>query len=873
MKRDPMKRGPMKRGRSIRRQLFAMLAVPLVALVGLYSFALVSVIEPVLELRVANIADKDVRNPGGVAVKALQAERKAAELYLAGGRVDGNGLQAARATSDNEVAKFRQKLVGSELRKGNDQTSRAINDAIKAMDQIPVGRQAVDNAPDRITARAIYTNLIWAVFALFDSLPASVTPEVTEEESGETAVSRVTDQMSEEDAIIAGLSVARRYTPADAAVLASLIGGMGNQVAQAIVLMSGTLKTEVDQLLGGAVAQQVYVINRAMLGKGFNGGVPPIDVASWEALYFPALKQIEQFLDATTDNVNADIRATANAAVLNLALTGLGGLLAVALSLFLAIRLGRSLAVRLAGLRGSALELADVRLPDVVSRLRRGERVDAAIEAPPLDLGDDEIGQVGEAFNRVRRTAIEAAVQEANLRHGINRFFVNIARRSQGLLHRQLAVLDSMERRTTEPEELADLFRVDHLATRMRRHAEDLVILAGNAPGRGWRQPVPMIDVIRGAISEIEDYERVNLSVVGDEALVGRAVGDIVHLLAELIENGTDYSPPQTQVAVTGQVVGNGFAVEIEDRGLGMNPDALLVLNRQLLDPPDFDLANSAQLGLFVVARLAAKHGVRVQLRPSIFGGISAVVLIPADLVATPGQIENGQPTVAHGNVTQELPVVGAGTHHRSGDALNPRGPAASGGHDATAHTDANGAAHADANGAAHAGPNGAAHAGPNGTGQPDAYRYSGPGQPDRFDWLRDRGKTPAHFEVPLRLASSTDRPQPPTERAAPRTVQAVPDPIPGPGPGLTLPRQARPSAAEQPSAPRQGRPRGLPRRVRQANLAPQLQNAMAPALIADEIPPPTPPDVIRARMSAFQSGTNRGRRAGEADTGQKENQ
>ncbi|WP_433604362.1 sensor histidine kinase [Dactylosporangium sp. CA-139114] len=222
----------------------------------------------------------------------------------------------------------------------------------------------------------------------------------------------------------------------------------------------------------------------------------------------------------------------------------------------------------------------------------------------------------------------------------MNEVFLNIARRSQTLLHRQLALLDGMERRTHEPDDLADLFRVDHLAPRMRRHAEDLVILAGSTPGRGWRHPVPVIDVVRGAVSEVEDYARVQAVSVGAGAVAGRAVGDVMHLLAELLENATSYSPPHTRVQVAGQLVPNGFVVEIEDRGLGMGVEALEEANRRLAQPPQFDPGNSARLGLFVVAQLAARHGVRVVLRSSPYGGVTAVVLVPADLVVAAEPVE-----------------------------------------------------------------------------------------------------------------------------------------------------------------------------------------------------------------------------------------
>jgi signal transduction histidine kinase len=330
---------------------------------------------------------------------------------------------------------------------------------------------------------------------------------------------------------------------------------------------------------------------------------------------------------------------------------GIVGLAALIISIIVSVKVGRSIVARLARLRGEALEMADERLPTVVRRLQRGESVDVDVETPPLEYGSDEIGQLGHAFNEVQRTAVQSAVEEANVRRGINEVFLNIARRSQTLLHRQLALLDRMERRETKPDELEDLYRVDHLATRMRRHAEDLVILAGAAPGRGWRNPVPIIDVVRGAISEVEEYKRVDIRSIDASAVLGRAVGDVIHLLAELLENAASFSPPTTRVVVGGQVLPNGYAIEIEDRGLGMSPEAIEEANRKLVEPPDFDPANSARLGLFVVAQLANRHGIRISLRSSAFGGVSAIVLIPGDLitaVSDPAALPSGAAVAGH---------------------------------------------------------------------------------------------------------------------------------------------------------------------------------------------------------------------------------
>jgi hypothetical protein len=205
--------------------------------------------------------------------------------------------------------------------------------------------------------------------------------------------------------------------------------------------------------------------------------------------------------------------------------------------------------------------------------------------------------------------------------------------RSQSLLHRQLAMLDSMERRTGEAKALADLFRLDHLTTRMRRHAEGLIILSGATPGRGWRDPVPVVDVLRASVAEVEDYVRVDVVSESQDLVAGNAVNDVIHLVAELIENATAFSPPNTRVEVRADRVGVGLVAEIEDRGLGLGADDIDDINRRLASPPEFDLADSEQLGLFVVGRLAARHHIKVSLRPSAYGGITAVVLLPFGVI------------------------------------------------------------------------------------------------------------------------------------------------------------------------------------------------------------------------------------------------
>jgi len=421
----------------------------------------------------------------------------------------------------------------------------------------------------------------------------------------------------------------------------------------------------------GTMQQDLASIEQAIVA-----GTPinrlPITLPQWQHLAGTLLQgDYNGGLAVANAILEADHRISHSAWV-RVAVTGGIGLIGLLLTITVTILVARSIIRRLGGLERNALQLAEDQLPDVVGRLRRGENVDVNAEAPALRIGRDEIGRVGQAFDLVRQTAIRAAVEEARLRQGLNDVFRSLARRSQSLLHRQLSLLDQMERRATDPEALDDLFRLDHLTTRMRRHAEGLVILAGAPPGRGWSSPVRMVDVMRGAIAEVEDYARVSVATRSQAALAGSAVADVIHLLAELIENATTLSPPYTSVRVSGETVANGFAIEVEDRGLGMSPTRLAELNDRLANPPEFNPSDSEQLGLFVVSQLAKRHGIRVTLKASPYGGTAAIVLIPRHLVVTEEAFRTGlpgEPLVAQltANGNHEVPATPAGPAGQAG--------------------------------------------------------------------------------------------------------------------------------------------------------------------------------------------------------------
>lgn len=317
------------------------------------------------------------------------------------------------------------------------------------------------------------------------------------------------------------------------------------------------------------------------------------------------------------------------------------GLLVVVTIVVRLVWFTRRLAEEISGLTATADDLAGAQLPRIVTALRDGEQVTLDTAGQP-DAKIAEVAVAAAAIADLYRAAVAAAVAEAGLRHGLRKILVSLGRRNQSLLHRQLRIIDGLEQQAASPAALADLFTLDHLTTRMRRHAESLTIVSGEAAGRTWSRPVPVIDVMRAAAAEVEDYLRVTVTTESAEAVAASAVTDMIHLLAELIENATMFSPSTTQVEVRGDRVANGFAIEIEDRGLGIPPDQLAEINAKLAHPPEFDAADADRLGLFVAGKLAARYGVQVALTQSAYRGTKAVVMLPDSMVVAPAEPETG---------------------------------------------------------------------------------------------------------------------------------------------------------------------------------------------------------------------------------------
>ncbi|WP_149261016.1 nitrate- and nitrite sensing domain-containing protein [Actinomadura sp. K4S16] len=861
---DAAGRRPRRR-RPIRLRITALLLVPLVSLIALWAFAANITLGDAFDKYDFSTTYEKVGLPGIYLVNQLQAERSLSVVALSTrDPADRQKLGGQRARVSAVDKAFRSTALSPDARDAaRPETKKRLAEAVRALDRLPQLRAKVDSG--RVQPLEVinsYSVLLDQVIKVFDGLVTVNDVAIFTQGRALIGIGNARAYMLREDSLVtAAMARGGRLTPAEHTAFVQWAAEGRREFDAGLADLNEQIRGPLGRLAASPEFQRYRAAEDAIVNA--RGDRLPSEAADWQATSQLLSQAWAQKVTEASLALNEMAKPIGERIVMRLVLAGGFGLLAVIASIVLSLLAARSLSRELRGLQRAALKLAEDRLPGVVARLRRGEEVDVDAEAPPLVIGKTrEVARVGDAFTKVQHTAIETAVRESYLRQGISRVFLNVAWRSQSLLHRQLRMLDEMERDASDPKVLEDLFRLDHLTTRMRRHAEGLVILSGTSPGRGWSRPVHVEDVLRAAVAEVEDYTRVEIVVVsGQAAVIGEAVADIIHLLAELIENATVFSPAPTEVLVRGEMGANGFAVDIIDRGIGLDQSELDALNLRLSRPPEFDLAVTDRLGLFVVARLAGRHGIRVALQPSLYGGVSAVVLIPRQLIVDVDQPEDEDGAVQAGPAQQRgaAPVNGslrpwppppASTatlnapvyDTASVQDLAPTDTAST--DTAPNHTLPNGAL---PNGAV---PNGTAphETGPVGEGAPSETPVSLPEwtseeRPDQNAAVGfgDGDQTPTSFGTPPSHGPPPSRGAPPQTEAA-RPFQAARPQAPAYGGGTyggAAGRYGAPASFGDPGfgePPFGGAPFGeaqtaggrapLPRRVRGGSLAPQLRDA-----------------------------------------------
>ncbi|MGH3520936.1 MAG: nitrate- and nitrite sensing domain-containing protein [Haloechinothrix sp.] len=623
----------------LRTKLLVVLLIPTLTaltLIGLRFSAEIESADRLDELSVRVRAEAAVAH----LAHGLQRERDLTVRYVAGSRKGaGEELRAQRGRVDTSLGEFGKALTAAkpELSENSYQSFKKLDDRLAVLTGLRFASEHSAYPADAVLRS--YSELISALLAVRERSVATISdPELVRLQQAGTALARVKDQMSLSRALVAEALELGTLGPARKRMLYGVQAEL-----EAWRIDFGKFATPEQQRMyddnvtgllvdsGNDISESVLV--RAENGRSFDG----LDPERWDtaATYTTNLaSEVEEALLVSMQQRTDALAARATTAALRDSAIVVGLLL---LASILTVIITRSLVRPLRVLRGTALEVAEHRLPSAVRGILtdpHGQRP-TGVAPVPVDT-EEELGQVARAFDAVHGEAVRLAGEQAALRHNINAMFVNLSRRGQELTERQLAVLDRMEAEEQDPETLAGLFELDHLATRMRRNSENLLVLTGNDFARMLPGSVSASEVFGAALSEIEEYQRVQLATMPEIAVRGDAVTDVVHVISELLENATSGSAVDTTVTVVSSVNHRGaWLIEITDNGPGMSQDALDRANARLVELPEVDVEATRRMGLYVVARLAQRHRLEVRLHSAHGGGLTASILVPAELITS----------------------------------------------------------------------------------------------------------------------------------------------------------------------------------------------------------------------------------------------
>ncbi|MEU8335468.1 sensor histidine kinase [Micromonospora tulbaghiae] len=637
------RRLPRLRDARIRSKLALILVVPVAAVIALATIRLISVGQGAYE------ADR-VRSLSAVSVDVsaltqdLHKERMAAAVFLADPNQKPDAYNLRVRQTDERIAAYQEE------RSKLGEVPAAISNQLKVIDAhlstLNGTRQEVLDRLQMPVAEATlrYGIVLDDLVAYGDALAQQPGAEsLADARRAVAAFAHAKSEVAEEQAVA---FTALEGGQIDEEQFSSFVATLTGQ-QEALLTFSRTATPSQRALVDRTVSGDAVQLADRVAGDISRSIERPSLVTRDEAsaaigavddlMRWAEIQLLDEML-ADADEVRADVIRQAIVESLLVLLT-----LAVAVTL--AVVLARSLNDSLRRLREGALAVANHDLPDAVSRLQNVNAIgDGGVDEivqqvrDPIKLSNrDEVGQVAVAFNVVHREAVRVAAEQAALRTSVSAMFLNLARRSQSLVDRMIGELDAIERSEEDPKRLAQLFELDHLATRMRRNDENLLVLAGADSAVPRRDDALLVDVLRAAQSEVELYNRIEFGTVDtDISVAAHAVNDVVRLVAELLDNATRFSPPNTSVVADGRRIRDYVLIQIEDRGLGLSDDQLDSLNRRLAAPPTVDVAAFRLMGLAVVSRLASRYGIRVELRRNVEGGTVAQVTLPNSTVVLP---------------------------------------------------------------------------------------------------------------------------------------------------------------------------------------------------------------------------------------------
>ncbi|MCG5219633.1 nitrate- and nitrite sensing domain-containing protein [Streptosporangium soli] len=625
-----------------------------------------------------DLASSTVGRPAANLFFSLDQERRlTAEAQATPHSTTRDKLAKQRAVTDQAVSAFRP-LAVLDTSDGQEGLTAAIARTERGLGLLDQQRRAVDAGwSSEQKAFDYYSGVLESDLGVLTVLSKTDHGEVSSKAQTLVDIFWVVDMIGRVDAILARGWERGHLTRDEYGLVADAIGTKKYLLQSRVIPSLTGDESQYGTLTTGKAWKTMIALEGRLVTSGAgteSNQVPLRDIGPvWGSSVDTVTAELLELLSLRFENVGKIGYSDANRLfVIFISITAVG-LLALGLVIVTSWRLTAILRRRILRLREDAQELQE-RLPNVVARLERGEDVDVDAEVRVVELTPDELGELGQALNLASRSAVLTAVRQAEQHRGFQRMLQRIARRTQILIGLQLKKLDELEAKHEDPEVLEGLFDLDHLTARLRRYEENLVILGGGQPQRRWRKPVRLLDVLRAAQGEVQDYRRISIEVEGEPWVAERAVGPLVHVLAELMENATTFSKPLTPVEVRAAPVSRGLAVEIEDRGLGMEPEQYAAANALMQSPPQLDVmthADDVRLGLYVVARLSASLGLQVELRPSAFGGTRVIVLLPEPLV-----VDRPRAVPGPAALPEEVPREPTGPQpHPQEDTVGPRPP------------------------------------------------------------------------------------------------------------------------------------------------------------------------------------------------------